>query len=131
MKKFNSFYSLSFFCSRFRETARRLPRWIPCNPLLAIQAGARRRMKIWLSGRIKEEAENIREIRGVPGIAYAVFSKDSILEIQVSGYRVFKKKNLIEKKDRFNIGTNTAAFTAYIAARLVQAGKIKWNTTAA
>jgi D-alanyl-D-alanine carboxypeptidase len=43
-------------------------------------------------------------------------------------YRVFKSKDLIEKNDRFNIGTNTAAFTAYIAAKLVEAGKIKWNT---
>ncbi len=77
---------------------------------------------------ILEAAESIRMVRGVPGIAYAVFSKDSIIDFQVLGYRVFKRKDIIEKYDRFNIGTNTAAITAYIAARLVESGKIKWNT---
>jgi CubicO group peptidase (beta-lactamase class C family) len=77
---------------------------------------------------ILDEAESIRKVRGVPGMAYAVFSKDSIIEFQVLGYRVFKKKDTIERYDRFNIGTNTAGITAYIAARLVESGKIKWDT---
>jgi D-alanyl-D-alanine carboxypeptidase len=78
---------------------------------------------------LRETAESIRITRGVPGMAYAVFSKDSIIDFQVLGYRVFKSKDSIESNDRFNIGTNTAAVTAYIAARLVEAGKIKWTTT--
>lgn len=77
---------------------------------------------------ILEAAESIRIVRGVPGMVYAVFSKDSIIDFQVLGYRVFKRKDTIESYDRFNIGTNTAALTAYIAARLVASGKIKWNT---
>jgi D-alanyl-D-alanine carboxypeptidase len=77
---------------------------------------------------LRESAESIRMVRGVPGMVYAVFSKDSIFEFQVLGYRVFKQKDPIEKYDRFNIGTNTAAMTAYIAARLVETGKIKWTT---
>jgi CubicO group peptidase (beta-lactamase class C family) len=77
---------------------------------------------------ILEAAESIRIVRGVPGMVYAVFSKDSIIDFQVLGYRVFKRKDTIESYDRFNIGTNTAAITAYIAARLVASGKIKWNT---
>ena len=75
-----------------------------------------------------EAAESIRITRGVPGMAYAVFSNDSIIDFQVIGYRVFKSKDGIERNDRFNIGTNTAAITAYIAARLVETGKIKWAT---
>jgi CubicO group peptidase (beta-lactamase class C family) len=78
---------------------------------------------------IRQAAESIRIVRGVPGMVYSVFSKDSIFEFQTLGYRVFKQKDTIEKNDRFNIGTNTAAITAYIAARLVEAGKIKWTTT--
>ena len=77
---------------------------------------------------VHEAAESIRIVRGVPGMVYAVFSKDSILDFAVLGYRVFKSKDPIEKNDRFNIGTNTAAITAYIAAKLVESGKIKWNT---
>jgi len=77
---------------------------------------------------VYESAESIRLVRGVPGMVYAVFSKDSIIDFGVLGYRVFKSKDRIKKNDFFNIGTNTAAFTAYVAARLVNAGKIKWNT---
>ena len=77
---------------------------------------------------LREAAEAIRIVRGVPGMVYAVFSKDSIFELQTLGYRVFKHKDPIEKYDRFNIGTNTAAVTAYVAARLVEDGKIKWTT---
>jgi D-alanyl-D-alanine carboxypeptidase len=77
---------------------------------------------------LRETADSIRVIRGVPGMAYAIFSKDSIIDFQVLGYRVFKLKDSIERNDRFNIGTNTAAITSYIAARLVEAGKIKWST---
>lgn len=77
---------------------------------------------------LHEMADSVRLVRGVPGIVYAVFSKDSILEFQTLGYRVFKLKDPIERNDRFNIGTNTAAFTAYIAAKLVESGKIKWST---
>jgi CubicO group peptidase (beta-lactamase class C family) len=76
----------------------------------------------------REAADSIRIIRGVPGMAYAVFTEDSLLEEQVLGYRAFKSKDSISLKDHFQIGTNTAAFTAYIAARLVEAGKIKWTT---
>jgi CubicO group peptidase (beta-lactamase class C family) len=81
-----------------------------------------------ISRSILELAESIRTVRGVPAMAYAVFSKDSIIDFQVLGYRVFKRKDTIEKYDRFNIGTNTAAITAYIAAKLVASGKIKWDT---
>src|SRR6476646_3149592 len=63
---------------------------------------------------LREAAESIRLIRGVPGMVYAVFSKDSIIDFAALGYRAFKSKARIEKYDRFNIGTNTAAFTAYI-----------------
>jgi len=77
---------------------------------------------------VHEAAESIRLVRGVPGMVYAVFSKDSIIDFGVLGYRIFKSKDPIEKNDRFNIGTNTVAFTAYIAAKLVEAGKIKWST---
>src|SRR5450631_3140024 len=75
-----------------------------------------------------QAADTIRLVRGVPGMVYAVFSKDSIIDFGVLGYRIFKSKDPIEKNDRFNIGTNTVAFTAYIAAKLVEAGKIKWST---
>ncbi|AXY76675.1 class A beta-lactamase-related serine hydrolase [Paraflavitalea soli] len=74
-------------------------------------------------------ADSIRKYRGVPGLVYAVFDADKILDIGASGVREFRKKDSIRITDRFYTGTNTTAFTAYLAARLADAGKLQWNTT--
>lgn len=73
-------------------------------------------------------ADSIRITRGIPSIAYAVFTSDSILEEGVCGFRRVRTKDTARLYDRFNVGTNTAAFTSYIAAHLVKSGKIKWDT---
>jgi CubicO group peptidase (beta-lactamase class C family) len=73
-------------------------------------------------------ADSVRLTRRIPGMVYAVFTSDSILEIGAVGYKKYRTKDSIHINDRFDIGTNTAAFTSYIAAMMVQAGKIKWNS---
>ena len=73
-------------------------------------------------------ADSLRKYRSVPGMVYAVFTADKILEIQTSGTRKFKTKDSIQIKDRFHIGTNTALFTSYLAAKMAESGKIHWNT---
>jgi D-alanyl-D-alanine carboxypeptidase len=75
-------------------------------------------------------ADSIRKYRGVPGLVYAVFDADKVLDMGVSGVREFRKKDSIRISDRFYTGTNTTAFTAYLAARLIETGKqLQWNTT--
>lgn len=74
-------------------------------------------------------ADSVRKYRGVPGLVYAVFTPDHVLDMGCSGFREFRKKDSIRFSDRFYIGTNTTAFTTYLAAKLVEAGKISWNTT--
>ncbi|MDR3713448.1 MAG: serine hydrolase [Puia sp.] len=74
-------------------------------------------------------ADSIRKDRTIPGMAYAVFTSDSVLDWGVSGRRRMGVNDSIRLKDHWNIGTNTAAFTAYIAGVLVERGKIKWTTT--
>src|SRR5215471_6000683 len=74
-------------------------------------------------------ADSIRKYRSVPGMVYAVFADDRIIEMGATGIRTLKSKDSINIKDRFLIGTHTAAFTAYVAARLAEAGKISWSTT--
>lgn len=74
-------------------------------------------------------ADSVRRARGIPAIGYVVFSTDEILDIGVSGYRQYRKRDSVLLTDRFHIGTNTFAFTSWIAARLVEMGKIKWTTT--
>jgi CubicO group peptidase (beta-lactamase class C family) len=73
-------------------------------------------------------ADSLRKYRSVPGLVYAVFTADKILEIQTSGTRKFKTKDSVRIADRFHIGTNTTIFTAYLAAKIAESGKIRWNT---
>jgi len=75
-----------------------------------------------------EIADSIRLTRGIPGIVYAVFTSDTVLAQGVFGYKKYKTKDSMRINDRFNIGLNTAAFTAYIAGKMVENGKIKWTT---
>lgn len=74
-------------------------------------------------------ADSIRKVRGIPSMGYAVFTADSIIDIGVVGYRKYRTRDSALIGDRFHIGTNTFAFTSYIAAKLVEAKKITWVTT--
>ena len=73
-------------------------------------------------------ADSVRLTRSIPAMVYAVFTSDSILEMGAVGFRKYKTKDSVRINDRFDIGTNTAAFTSYIAAMMVQDGKIEWTT---
>ncbi len=73
-------------------------------------------------------ADSIRVNYKIPELAYAVLSSDSVLELNVLG---FKQQNKVVKaslNDRFRIGSNTKTITAYIAAVMVKQGKLKWDT---
>lgn len=74
-------------------------------------------------------ADSIRRIRGIPCMGFVVFSADQIIDKGVTGYRKYRTRDSVQITDRFHIGTNTFAFTSYIAAKLVESGKIKWTTT--
>lgn len=74
-------------------------------------------------------ADSIRRTRSIPAMGYVVFTSDKILDIGVSGFRQYRKRDSVLLSDRFHIGTNTFAFTSWIAAKLVEMGKIKWTTT--
>ncbi len=76
-----------------------------------------------------KSADSIRRMRSIPAIAYIVFSSDSILQSGVSGVRKVKTRDSVSTSDRFHIGTNTFAFTSWLAAKMVESGKISWNTT--
>lgn len=73
-------------------------------------------------------ADSVRKFRGVPGLAYAVFDAEKIVDIGTSGVREFRKKDSLRATDRFYPGTGTTAFTAYLAARLAESGKLLWST---
>jgi len=73
-------------------------------------------------------ADSVRMTRGIPGMVYAAFSGDSVFEQGLCGYREVGTRKSIQYRDRFNIGTNAAAFTAYIAGVLIEKKKIDWTT---
>lgn len=74
-------------------------------------------------------ADSLRLYRSVPGLVYAVFTADKIIEIQTSGTRKFRTKDSVQLSDKFHVGTNTTLFTAYLAAKMAESGRIRWNTT--
>lgn len=74
-------------------------------------------------------ADSIRKYRNIPGIVYAVFTTDAILDSGTTGVKRMRVKDPLRWKNRFQIGATTATFTTYIAARMVQEGKTSWNTS--
>lgn len=73
-------------------------------------------------------ADSIRNSYNIPELAYAVVSADSVLELNVAGVKRANTNYKAALTDRFHIGSNTKAITAFIAASLVKEGKLKWDT---
>lgn len=73
-------------------------------------------------------ADSIRKAYKIPELSYAVVSDDSILEIQALGLHSVALSDSATLNDRFHIGSNTKAMTAFIIAKYVEKGKLKWTT---
>jgi CubicO group peptidase (beta-lactamase class C family) len=73
-------------------------------------------------------ADSIRVKYNIPELNYAVVSSDSILEIQSLGYQRINSNYKAKIDDKFRLGSLTKTVTSYLAAVLVQEGKIKWET---
>src|SRR6476661_9486201 len=74
-------------------------------------------------------ADSVRRVRGIPAITFAVFNDSIVIESGASGYKKYRTRDSVKVTDRFQLGTNTFAITSWIAAKVVESGKIKWNTT--
>ncbi|MBW8687584.1 serine hydrolase domain-containing protein [Chitinophaga rhizophila] len=74
-------------------------------------------------------ADSIRRQYQIPGMAFAVVSSDSVLACHSIGVQRMNKEYPVKAGDRFHIGSNTKAITAFIAALLVKENKLQWNTT--
>ena len=75
-----------------------------------------------------EYADSIRRTDGIPELAYAVITPDSILEISFLGYHSVNLSDTASVSDRFHIGSNTKAMTAFIIAKYVEKKKLDWDT---
>lgn len=73
-------------------------------------------------------ATHFRDQYRLPGLAMAVIRPDTFF-LGVSGRRAVNQETLIQTTDLFHIGSNTKAFTSFLAAKLVEEAKIKWQDT--
>jgi CubicO group peptidase (beta-lactamase class C family) len=77
---------------------------------------------------IQRLADSVRRQYNIPELGYAIVSGDSIIDMQVSGFKRIDRPYTADINDRFRIGSNTKSVTAFIAARLVKSGLLKWDT---
>ncbi len=73
-------------------------------------------------------ADSIRKSYNIPEISYAVIDSRSTLEIAALGKHSVNLPDAATLNDRFHIGSNTKAMTAFIIAKYVENGKLKWTT---
>lgn len=73
-------------------------------------------------------AEGLRTEYEMPELTFAVLSCDTIYEMHVTGVQRVATNFQARLTDRFHLGSNTKAITSFLAALLVEEGKIKWQT---
>jgi D-alanyl-D-alanine carboxypeptidase len=64
----------------------------------------------------------------IPALAVAVITNDAVLEQEVVGVRDITTEDKAQIGDRFHLGSNTKNITAFVAAKLVEQGVIRWDT---
>lgn len=73
-------------------------------------------------------ADSIRKVYTIPEINYAVIDSKNTLEIAAIGKHSSELSDTATLNDRFHIGSNTKAMTAFVIAKYVEKGKLKWTT---
>jgi CubicO group peptidase (beta-lactamase class C family) len=81
-----------------------------------------------LNGEIASRIDSIRIAHNIPSITYGVIKNDTILVMNTVGYLDFQTKEKAKPGNYYNIGSNTKAFTGFLAAKLVEDNLIKWDT---
>lgn len=73
-------------------------------------------------------ADSIRRVYHIPELSYAVLNSSTTLEMAALGKHSIDLPDTATLNDRFHIGSNTKAMTAFMIARYVEKGKLKWTT---
>ncbi|MBF9221340.1 serine hydrolase domain-containing protein [Hymenobacter ruricola] len=73
-------------------------------------------------------ADSVRLAYHIPELAYAVVTAGGVIDMQTLGNQRQQPGYPAKPTDRFHLGSNTKAITALLAAELVEAGKISWDT---
>jgi len=73
-------------------------------------------------------ADSILTNYHIPEISYAVINANKTIEIAALGKHAIHLKDTATLNDRFHIGSNTKAMTAFVIAKYIELGKLKWTT---
>ena len=73
-------------------------------------------------------ADSLRIQYRIPELSYAVIDDAKTMEIAALGHHSIALPDTATLQDRFHIGSNTKAMTAFIIAKYVELGKLKWGT---
>jgi len=73
--------------------------------------------------------EGMRRKAGQPALAGAVVANGKIVAEAAVGTRIWETKNWVSVNDSFNIASCGKAFTATLAAKMVEEGLLRWDTT--
>jgi CubicO group peptidase (beta-lactamase class C family) len=99
---------------------------LPLRPLAAdFTTAATPAMPADLSARL----EPARVKYGLPALAAAVVRAGNIKAAGATGVRAHGSTVPVTLADRFHLGSDTKAMTALLAGMLVEAGKLRWNST--
>ncbi|MFC2088305.1 serine hydrolase domain-containing protein [Calditrichota bacterium] len=77
---------------------------------------------------IEKQIDSIRTEYNIPAVSYGVVRNDSVMVQNAIGFRDINTKEKVQTGDLFHIGSNTKAFTSFLAAKLVEQGLITWDT---
>jgi D-alanyl-D-alanine carboxypeptidase len=72
--------------------------------------------------------DSMRIAYDFPSVAYGVIQNDTIIALNVLGFRDIETNEKAQLSDYFHLGSVTKSFTAFLSGRLVDEGKIDWNT---
>lgn len=72
--------------------------------------------------------ESVRQQHALPAIAAAVVRTDGVHAIGVAGVRSLDAPEAVTTNDPFHLGAITTTFTVTLAARMVEAGRIAFDT---
>ena len=100
--------------------------------LLVLIVVANIQSSLWAQDQSKEMVAKLAEIcrkHDVPAMTAAVVNAKGLVKADCFGVRKRGTSDKVDLSDRFPIGSNTKSMTATLAAVLVEAGKIEWETT--
>jgi CubicO group peptidase (beta-lactamase class C family) len=75
--------------------------------------------------------ETVRAEAQLPALAAAVIEKNKLVAMGAAGKRRADKDDPVRSDDRFHIGSCTKSMTATLVARLVEMGKLDWESMVA